>query len=141
MALLPGRIEMTEEIISKYYRWLSVVTFIVSIVGPMTLIQAAVGEKILIGLLVNLQFHLAFQFLSRAPFGIYQYIENKNSKIKTVARTAFLFFCWMVMILSVVGFVGFINAALNDYSRFLFTMTFAAIFLGVYSSKTKLHKV
>ena len=43
----------------------------------------------------------------------------------------------MVMILSIIGFAGFLKVALNDYQKLLATMTFTAIFLGGYSSKTK----
>jgi len=121
---------MTNETISKYYKWLSVLTLIVSIVGPMTLVEGTVGERIWIGLLVNLQFHLAFQFLSRVPFGMYQYVGKENPGIKELTKKGLRFFSWMVMILAVIGFVGFLNAAFHDYSKFLATMTFAAVFLG-----------
>ena len=130
--------EMANETISKYYKWLSVVTLIVSILGPWTIIEGSIGEKFWIGLLVNLQFHLTFQFLSRVPFAMYQFVGKENPGIKSLAQRALRFFSWMVMILAVIGFVGFLNVALNDYPKFLATMTFTAIFLGGYSSKIKL---
>jgi len=128
---------MKSETIQKYYKWLSVVTLILSIFGGLILIEGTIGERIWIGVLVNLQFHLAFQFLSRVPFGMYQYVEKGNPGIKELARKFLIFFSWMVMILSVVGFAGFLKVALNDYPKLLASMTFTAIFLGGYSSKTK----
>ena len=59
-----------------------VVTFIVSIVGPLVLIEGTLVEKFWMALLVNLQFHFAFQFLSRLPYGIYKCIERENSETK-----------------------------------------------------------
>jgi hypothetical protein len=132
-----NRIMMTVETIQKYYKWLSVLTLIISIVGPIILIEGTIGERIWIGVLVNLQFHLAFQFLSRVPFGMYQYVEKGNPGIKGLARKFLIFFSWMVMILAIIAFAGFMKAALNDYPKLLATMTFTAIFLGGYSSKTK----
>jgi hypothetical protein len=128
---------MTLETVQKYYKLLSVTTFLLSIVGPIILVDGTIGEKIWIGVLVNLQFHLAFQFLSRVPFGMYQYIEKGNPGIKGLTRKFLILFSWMVMILAIIGFVGFLKAALNDYQKFLATMTFTAIFLGGYSSKMK----
>lgn len=95
------------------------------------------GEKIWIGVLVNLQFHLAFQFLSRAPFGMYQYIKKGNPAISGLARKFLTIFSWMVMIMAIIGFIGFLSIAINDYPRLLATMTFPAVFLGGYSSKIK----
>lgn len=128
---------MTNKTISKYYKWLSVVTLVVGIVGPILLIEETVGERIWIGVLINLQFHLAFQFLSRVPFGMYQYVENGNPAIKGLAKKFLIAFSWMVMILAIIGFVGFLNVALNDYPKLLATMTFTAVFLGGFSSKIK----
>lgn len=128
------------ETIQKYYKWLSGVTLILSIVGPLILIEGTIRERVLIGVLVNLQFHLAFQFLSRVPFGIYQYVEKGNPGIKELARTFLILFSWMVMILSIIGFAGFLKVALNDYPKLLATMTFTAMFLGGYSSKIKVNQ-
>lgn len=36
---------MTAETISKYYKWLSLVTLALSIAGPMTLMEGTIGEK------------------------------------------------------------------------------------------------
>lgn len=129
---------MATETISKYYKWLSVLTLVVSILGPLIIIEGTVGEKFWIGLLVNLQFHFAFQFLSRVPFGMYQFVGKENPGIKSLVQRALRLFSWMVMILAVIGLVGFLNVALNDYPKLLATMTFTAIFLGGYSSKIKL---
>lgn len=129
---------MTIETISKYYKWLSVVTLILSVAGPLILIEGTIGEKIWAGVLMNLQFHLTFQFLSRVPFGMYQYVEKGNPAIKGLARKFLTAFSWMVMILAIIGFVGFLKVVLNDYPKLLASMTFTAIFLGGYSSKIKL---
>jgi len=129
---------MTIETISKYYKWLSGVTLILSIVGPIFLIDGPMGEKIWIGVLVNLQFHLAFQFLSRVPFGMFQYIESGNPGIKELAQKFLRLFSWIVIVLAVVGFLGFLNVAIRDYAKLLAMMVFPAMFLGGYSSKIKL---
>jgi len=128
---------MTIETILKYYKGLSLVTLILSIVGPVILIEGTIGEKIWIGVLVNLQFHLAFQFLSRVPFGMYQYVEKGNPTISGLARKFLTIFSWMVMIMVIIGFVGFLSTAFNDYPKLLATMTFSAVFLGGLSSKIK----
>ena len=128
---------MTQEKIAGCYKLLSLVTVIVSIAGPIILIEGTIAEKVWIGLLVNLQFHLAFQFLSRVPFGMYQYVGRENSRIKPLVQGLLRLFSWMVMILSIIGFVGFLNTAVDDHPKLLATMTFAAVFLGGYSSRIK----
>lgn len=128
---------MTIETVQKYYKLLSVVTLILSIVGPIILVEGTIGEKIWIGVLVNLQFHLAFQFLSRVPFAMYQYVERGNPGIQGLTRKFLILSSWMLMIFAIIGLVGFLKAALNDYQKFLAIMTFTAIFLGGYSSKMK----
>ncbi len=123
--------------ISKYNRWLATATVIVSILGPLTLTEKTIGEKIWIGLLINLQFHLAFQFLSKVPFGIYQLVKQHNPLMIVPAKKILILFSWVMIIFSLVGFIGFLNIALRDYSKLMIGMTFTAIFLGGYSSKVK----
>lgn len=131
---------MTNKRISTYYKSLSVVTLIVGIVGPMTLIEGTTNEKIWGGVLLNLQFHFAFQFLSRVPFGMYQTIGKENPETKRLAQMILGLFSWIMMGLSVIGFIRFLGAAINDYPKLLTTMTFSAIFLGGYSSGIKFIK-
>lgn len=137
-----NRTEMTNETISKYYKWLSLVTLIVSVVGPLTLSEGTVGEKLWIGLLVNMQFHLAFQFLSRVPYGMYRYVGQESPQMKTIAHKMLNVFSWIIMIFSIIGFVGFISSLVTDrqYDKLIVTMTFIAIFLGGYSFNLKLRK-
>lgn len=130
--------EMTIETISKCYKRLSVVTLFLSILAPLFLIEGVASEKIGILILINLQFHLPFQFLSRVPFGMYEYLEKESPRIKDLARKLLTLFSWMVMIMAIIGFLGFLKDALNDYPRFIGAMMFPAIFLGGYSSKMKL---
>jgi hypothetical protein len=129
---------MTIEKISRYYGWLSVVTFIVSIVGFMIVTEGTVRERIWIGILINLQFHLAFQSLSRLPLAMYQFIERGNPGIKELAKMFLRLFSWTAMILAIIAFIQFLVAAFSDYTKLLVTMTFLAIFFGGYSSKLKL---
>lgn len=89
---------------------------------------------------MNLQFHLVFQFLSRVPVGMYQYVVKENPDIKAFARKFLVFISWMVMILAIVGCAGLLSAALNDPPKLLATMTFTAMFLGGYSSKAKFNE-
>lgn len=128
---------MTIETIKKYYKWLSVVTLILSIVGPTILIGGTIGERIWVGVLMNLQFHLTFQFLSRVPFGMYQHVESDSPWTK-LTRKFLIFFSWMTMFFSIIGFAVLLMVALDDYRNLLVTMMFPAIFLGGYSSKVKL---
>jgi hypothetical protein len=64
-------------------------------------------------------------------------VEKGNPAIKALARKFLTVFCWMVMILAIIGLVGFLKTALNDYPKLLAIMTFTAVFLGGYSSKVK----
>ncbi len=132
--------KMTIVKISTYYKWLSLLTLIVSIVWSITLVEGTVTEKFGNGLLVNLQFHLAFQFLSRVPLGIYQRIERENSKIKTLSLKILKIFSLFIIILSVIGLVSLLSSAMTDrkYEELIVTMTFIAMFLGGYSSNLKL---
>jgi hypothetical protein len=131
---------MTSVSISYYYKWSSLVTFIVSIMGPLVLIEGTLVEKFWMALLVNLQFHFAFQFLSRLPYGIYKRIERENPGTKIPAYKILNIFSWIMMILSIMGFVGFLNSVIahHHYEQLMVTMTFIAIFLGGYSSYLKL---
>ncbi|MFN9862749.1 MAG: hypothetical protein ACK55U_04995, partial [Bacteroidota bacterium] len=70
-------------------------------------------------------------------FGMYQYIEKENPAISVLARKFLTIFSWVVMIIAIIGFIGFLNTALNDYPKLLATMIFPAVFLGGYSSKIK----
>ncbi|MCD9014400.1 hypothetical protein [Parachryseolinea silvisoli] len=129
---------MTVETIQKYYKWLSVLTLILSIVGSTILIEGAIGKRIWIGVLINFQFHLAFQSVSRVPFFMYQHVGRDNPRIKALARKFLIFSSWMMMVFAIIAFAGVMKDALNDDPKLLVMMTFAAIFLGGYSSKKRL---
>lgn len=94
---------MTSVKIYSYYKWLSLVTLIVSIAGTITLEEEGedIVNKFWIALLVNFQFHLAFQFISRVPYGIYKYVECNNHQMKITAYKLLKFFSWLIMILPV----------------------------------------
>lgn len=101
MYFVTNKKSMTAETISKYYKWLSLVTLALSIVGPMTLMEGTIGEKLWIGLLLNGQFHLAFQFISKVPFRTYQRMEEFNPQKPLVGKvmTGFSLFIMIAPIL------------------------------------------
>ena len=91
---------------------------------------------------MNLQFHLAYQFLSRVQFAIYDHIETENSGIKTPAKKIFRIFSWIIMIMSAIG-----SCRIYDVHYFTSSIRtidcindFIAVFLGGYSFNLKLRK-
>lgn len=134
---------MTNRTITNYYKWLSLVTLIVSVVGMITLVEGTVTEKFGIGLLVNFQFHLAFQFLSKVPFGIYKLVvENDSPRKRALVHKVLKFSSLFIMIAPLVPFVGMLNSVIknHEYDQLIVTMTFIAIFLGGYSLNLKLRE-
>jgi hypothetical protein len=128
---------MTQEKITGYYKLLALVTLIVSIVVPIFLIEETIAEKVGIGLILNLQFHFAYHFLSRVPLEMYRYVEKERSELKMLTLRMFRFFSWMVIILSIFGFIGLLNIAFKEPRVLVGVMTLSAIFLGGYSSVVK----
>lgn len=133
---------MTSESISIYYKWLSFVTLALSVILPKVLIEGSIGEKLWIGLLMNGQFHLAYQGLSRLPFRMYQQIESFSPQ-KTGVRKMFLFMSLFMMIGPIFPLINLVKSAISDhkYEQLMVIMTFLAIFLGAYSLNLKLREV
>jgi hypothetical protein len=121
---------MTDKTITTYYKWLSIMTLLVSIVGTIMLIEGTKLEKLGIGVLVNLQFHMAFQFLSRVPFGMYSLVENDNKRKRAIGQKILKFFSVFIMIGAVIAFLGMLKSVIvsQDYSQLIVTMTFLAMF-------------
>jgi len=134
---------MTDKTITTYYKWLSLVTLAVSIVGTITLVEGTNLEKLGIGILINLQFHLAFQFLSRVPFGMYVLVENDNTWKRRLVPKILKFFSVFIMFGAVISFFGMLKSVIEtqDYSQLIVTMTFLAMFLGGLSLNLKLRQI
>lgn len=133
---------MTAGSISTYYKWLSLATFVLSVAGPMTLTEGSIREKLWIGLLMNGQFHSAYQFLSRVPFGIYQQIQQFSPQ-RALARKIFIGISLFLMIAPIVPLIELLKSAFGDdrYEQLMVAMTFLAIFLGAYSLNLKIREV
>jgi hypothetical protein len=126
--------------VTKYYKWLSLATLLVSIIGTVVLFdKESIGEKLWIGFLVNLQFHMVFQFLSRAPVGIYEHTKKQNPKHKKLAKMIWVFFSWAAVVGSVVGLFGFLNSAIDNHQQLVAFMIFPGMFLGGYASVLKIN--
>jgi len=134
---------MTHRTITTYYKWLSLVTLVVSIVGTVTLVEGTAIQKLRIGLLINFQFHLAFQFLSRAPFGMYTFLENDTTWKKRLVPKILKVFSVFIMLGAVIAFIGVLKSAIvsHQYSQLIVTMTFLAMFLGGLSLNLKLRQI
>jgi len=134
---------MTDKAITTYYKWLSLVTLIVSIIGTITLVDGTTIEKLGIGLLINLQFHLAFQFLSRVPFAMYGLVVNDNTWKRRFIPKILKFFSVFIMFAAVIAFIGMLKSVIvnHQYSQLIVTMTFLAMFLGGLSLNLKLRKI
>jgi hypothetical protein len=134
---------MTDRIITTYYKWLSLLTLTVSIVGTITLVEGTALEKLGIGVLINLQFHMAFQFLSRVPFGMYTLIADDNTWKRRLVPKILKFFSAFIMFGSVTAFIGMLKSVIvnHQYSQLIVTMTFLAMFLGGLSLNLKLRQI
>jgi hypothetical protein len=132
---------MTVETISKYYKWSSIATLILSVVGPMILVEGSVGEKLWIGLLMNGQFHLAYQTLSRLFFEVYNQVQDGTTQ-KRYARIIIIGMSGFMMIAPIFPLIGLVKTVITDhkYEQMMVIMTFLAIFLGSYSLNLKLRK-
>jgi len=132
---------MTTESISTYYKWLSLFTLALSVAGPMKLTEGNISEKLWLALMMNGQFHLAYQSLSRLPFGMYQQIQPLSPQ-KASARKIFIGISLFMMIAPIVPLIELVKSAISDrkYEQLMVTMTFLAIFLGAYSLNVKLRE-
>jgi len=130
---------MTAGSISKYYKWLSLATLALSVLGPMSLTDGSIGEKLWIGLLMNGQFHLAYHSLSSLAFGVYEQIQPLSGQ-KSLARKMFIGISLFMMIGPIVPLIELVRSAIRDheYERFMVTMTFFGIFLGACSLNLKI---
>ena len=108
----------------------------------MTLLEGSVGEKLWIGFLVNGQFHLAYQFMSKVPFGIYLQIPNENQQQKDLTRRVLVAVSLFMMVAPIWPLSELLKSAIADhhYDQLVVTMTFFAIFLGSYSLNLKLRE-
>jgi hypothetical protein len=134
---------MTDKTITTYYKWLSLATLIVSVIGSMTLVDGTVIKKLGIGLLINLQFHLAFQFLSRVPFAMYTLLENDKTWKRRLVPKILKVFSFFIMFGAVIALVGMLKSVIlnHQYDQLIVTMTFLAMFLGGLSLNFKLRQI
>lgn len=134
---------MTNRTVTTYYKYLSLVTLLVSVVGSITLVDGTTIEKLGIGTLLNLQFHLAFQSISRLPMGFYTLLEDDKTWRRRLLPKALKFISIFFMVASVFAFIGMLNSvkASHDYSQLMVTMTFLAMFLGGLSLKLKVREI
>jgi glucan phosphoethanolaminetransferase (alkaline phosphatase superfamily) len=119
------------------------VTLIVSIIGTITFIDRTAFEKLGIGLLINLQFHLTFQFLSRVPFAMIALVENDRTWKRRLVLKILTFFSVFIMFGAVIAFIGMLKSVISNhqYSRLIVTMTFLAMFLGGLSLNLKSRQI
>jgi uncharacterized membrane protein len=124
--------------ISKYYRWLSLVTLAFSVVGPMVLSNGSIGENLWIGLLMNGQFHLAYYSLSGLAFEMFKKFQSQSS-LKVWVRKIFIGISIFMMIAPIIPLIELVKSSINDhkYEQLLVSMTFVGLFLGSYSLKLK----
>ena len=134
---------MTDKTVTTYYKWLSLLTLIVSIVGTMTLVEGSGIEKLGIGVLINLQFHLVYQFLSRVPFSMYALVENDKSWRRRLLPKMLKFISVFIMFGAVFAFINMLTSVMtsHDYSQLIVTMTFFGMFLGGLSLNLKLRQI
>jgi hypothetical protein len=134
---------MTNKTITTYYKWFSLLTLIVSIVGTITLVEGTAIEKLGIGVLINFQFHLAFQFLSRVPFSMYALVEKDNTWRRKLLPKVLKFISVFIMFGAAFAFINMLTSVIasHDYSQLIVTMTFLAMFLGGLSLNRKLRQI
>lgn len=134
---------MTVRTITIYYKWLSLVTLTVSIIGTITLVEGTALEKLGLGVLINLQFHLVFQFLSRVPFGMYALVENDDTWKRRLVPKILKVFSVFIMFCAAIAFIGMLKSVIvnHQYSQLIVTMTFLAMFLGGLSLNLKLRQI
>jgi hypothetical protein len=109
----------------------------------MTLVDGTVIKKLGIGLLINLQFHLAFQFLSRVPFAMYTLLENDKTWKRRLVPKILKVFSFFIMFGAVIALVGMLKSVIlnHQYDQLIVTMTFLAMFLGGLSLNFKLRQI
>lgn len=127
--------------INKYYKILSIVTLVASLVLLFLPNEQGIPQKLGTAFGVNLSFHLVFQFLSRVPYGFSQLMEKENSSIANLANKLLKGFSTATMLLAVIGTLGLLYAIISEqyYERMIMITLFAGVFLGGYASKLKLN--
>ncbi|MBI3232084.1 MAG: hypothetical protein HYZ51_03335 [Candidatus Doudnabacteria bacterium] len=131
---------LTQSTISNIYKVLSIVTLAISAVLSIFFIEESIGLRIGIGIMFNVQFHLVYLLLSRAPLEMYRQVEKQKPELKTLARKVFRIFSWAAVIFSVIGFMALLGMALQDPKVLVGAMMLIAVFLGGYSSVLKLRE-
>ena len=133
---------MNEYKIKQYYKILSLITLLSSIVFLLLPNEQEISERIGPAILMNIGFHVPFQFLSRIPIGVYERTEKDNPEYKKLAHKLMIWFSIATMTVSVLGTLGFLNTVFREqqYNRLFALVIFWGVFLGGYSSKLKLSK-
>lgn len=129
---------MTQSKISTIYKAFSLVTLAISAILAIFFIKESIGLRVGIGIMFNIQFHLAYLFLSRVPLEMYRQVEKQKPESKMLALKMFRLFSWAAMIVSAIGFVGLLSIGLRDPKVLVGLMTLIPVFLGGYSSLVKL---
>ncbi len=129
---------MTASSISTYYKWASLLTLALSVVGPMKLVDGSIGERLWVGLLMNGQFHLAYHATSSVAFGMYRQIPPLSPH-KALALKFFISFSFFWMIGPIVPLIQLVRSAISDhkYEQLMVIMIFFALFLGACSLNLK----
>jgi L-asparagine transporter-like permease len=131
---------MTELRIIKYYKQLSIFTLAASLTLFFIPSEQEIFENILQAIMLNVMFHIAFQFLSRIPIGMYESMERDNSKLKGLTLKIMKFLSIFFIVMSIFGSISFLISMISKerYEHLIILPVFGVLFLGGYHSKLKL---
>ena len=130
---------MTELTINKFYKIFSLVTLLTGITFLFIPNGQVISEKLGPAIGINLAFHILFQFLSRAPYGLTQIID-KEHPMSNLAIKLMKGFSIALIVLPIIGTVGLISSIIIEYyyERLIVLTIFASIVLAGLALKLKL---
>lgn len=130
---------MTELTINKYYKIFSLITLLTGITFLFIPNGQEISEKLGPAIGINIAFHIVFQFLSRAPYGITQVIDQEHP-MANFAKKLMKWFSIALIVLPIIGTIGLLNSIISEhhYERLIVLTIFAAVVLAGFASKLKL---
>jgi len=134
---------LTEFSIQKYYKLLSLLTLVVGLTFVLIPGVLPTSERIWTAVVLNIGFHMTFQFLSRMPIGMYEFIKTENPKINKLALTMLKTFSAATMVMPGLAAISIVYKTISDadYYYLLILPILFGFVLGSMDSRLKLKAV
>ncbi|MEQ9404600.1 MAG: hypothetical protein RIM99_13495 [Cyclobacteriaceae bacterium] len=126
--------------IISLYRLFAIMTLVIGTAIIIIPGELHLTDKLWIALSLNLSFHIVYQFISRAPIGLLEQIQNDKPAIKKVAHKLLKGFSILFILAPIPASILLLISIVSEdeYESLVVLLIFFALFLGGYQSKLKL---